>query len=109
MRVILWYRVPSAQLQPLAETYRQISEQIADAPGLVSNEFLHSFDDPGTVVVTSEWESHRQLQDWINSPGHRHTAPIRPYLDVGRDRPYETFAVLTSFRRRPVSGRPRGA
>ncbi|WP_066941464.1 antibiotic biosynthesis monooxygenase family protein [Microtetraspora fusca] len=97
VRVILWYRVPKEEVWPLADTYRKISEQLVGAPGMLGNELLHSQVDETTVMVTSHWESLRHLEEWVHSSSHRHTSPLRPYLDTGRDRPYETFTVISSF------------
>jgi heme-degrading monooxygenase HmoA len=97
VRVILWYRVPEPEVQSLAETYRQVSEQLVGTPGMLGNELLHSQNDATTVMVTSHWESYEHLQAWVHSSSHRHTSPLRPYLDTARDLPYETFTVLSAF------------
>ncbi|MFF5211988.1 antibiotic biosynthesis monooxygenase family protein [Streptosporangium sp. NPDC000396] len=97
VRVILWYRVPKEETQSLAETYRQVSEQLVGTPGMLSNELLHSQVDETTMMVTSHWESYQHLQEWVHSSSHRSTSPLRPYLDTAREQPYETFTVLSAF------------
>jgi heme-degrading monooxygenase HmoA len=97
VRVILWYRVHDEQVLDLAETYRMISKELVGTPGMLGNEFLRSKDESGVIVVTSYWESHQQLRDWVRSASHDKTAPLSPYLDRDREHPYETFDVLSAF------------
>ncbi|MFI6903497.1 antibiotic biosynthesis monooxygenase family protein [Nonomuraea sp. NPDC050394] len=97
VRVILWYRVPKEEVQPLSKTYQQISEQLVGTPGMLGNELLHSQVNETTMAVTSYWESAQHLQDWVHSSSHRHTSPLRPYLDTAREQPYETFTVVSAF------------
>ncbi len=97
VRVILWYRVPKEEVQPLADTYRQISEQLVGTPGMLGNELLRSQVNETTLMVTSHWESQWHLDRWVHSSSHRHTSPLRPYLDTGRQHPYETFNVISAF------------
>ncbi len=95
IRVILWYRTPERDVAGLAETYRQIGEHLAGTPGMVSSELLVSRDEPGVLMVTSRWRTEEDLQRWVHSDTHRHTTPLRPYLDTGRARPWETFSVVS--------------
>jgi heme oxygenase (mycobilin-producing) len=97
VRVILWYRVPSDDVARVAENYREISEQLVGVPGLISNELLQAVDRPEVVAVTSRWTSRRDLDEWVRSSSHRKTTPLRPYLDVERQPPYETFDVLSAY------------
>lgn len=97
VRVILWYRVPEEEVRPLTEIYRQVSEQLVGTPGMLGNELLHSQADKTAMLVTSRWESHQHLQDWVHSSSHRNTSPLRPYLDTAREQPYETFTVVSAF------------
>ncbi|MEU9507214.1 antibiotic biosynthesis monooxygenase family protein [Micromonospora sp. NPDC048170] len=95
VRVILWYRVPEGDVLSLADTYRRIGEHLAGTPGMVSSELLTSRDEPGVLMVTSRWRTEEDLRRWVHSDTHRHTTPLRPYLDTGRTRPWETFDVAS--------------
>jgi heme oxygenase (mycobilin-producing) len=97
VRVILWYRANDEQVRELADTYRTISQELVGTPGMLSNELLHSKDEPGVIMVTSYWESYELLQDWVRSASHDKTSPLRPYMDRAREHTYETFDVLSAY------------
>jgi heme-degrading monooxygenase HmoA len=79
-----------------------IARELRGTPGLLGSELLQACGDVGSVVVMSEWESMAAFRTWEEGATHRSTtAPLRPYQDRGRDRPFEIYEVAASAFGRP--------
>jgi heme-degrading monooxygenase HmoA len=79
--------------------YREISTALRGTPGLLGNELLREFGPAaGTFAVMSEWTSREAFQNWEQSRAHRDvTAPLRPYQDTSRGRPFALYEVVARY------------
>jgi heme-degrading monooxygenase HmoA len=101
IRVLVWYRCPSADPDDLVAAFHAIGTQLAGVTGLLRSELLQARREEGSLVVMSEWESPEAFAAWEASVGHRPTtAPLRPYLDTTRAYPFEWYQVLASLQPR---------
>ncbi|MGC4769688.1 antibiotic biosynthesis monooxygenase family protein [Micromonospora sp. DT44] len=74
--------------------YEESSARMAGTPGLLSNELHQGISDPRSFAVVSRWAGWPDFAAWESSPGHRdQTAPLRPFRDHTRPRPFEVFRV----------------
>ncbi|GAA0297211.1 antibiotic biosynthesis monooxygenase [Streptomyces polychromogenes] len=100
VRVLVHARAPEGEegAQAVSAAYHRISEALRGTPGLLGNELLHSRVDGRNFVVMSEWESPEAFQAWEQGPGHRSTtAPLRPYQDASRGRPFDVLTVSARY------------
>jgi heme-degrading monooxygenase HmoA len=81
------------------KAYHQISAALAGVPGLLGNELLREVGSgESTFVVMSEWESMSAFQRWEQGVDHRGTtAPLRPYQDSRRGRPFALYEVTATY------------
>ncbi|MEU7024553.1 antibiotic biosynthesis monooxygenase [Streptomyces sp. NPDC046203] len=78
--------------------YHETSRRMAGTPGLLGNELLHALGDPRSYVVVSRWSSWESFTAWEGGAGHKEqTAPLRPFRDTTRDRPFEIYRELASY------------
>ena len=97
-RVLIWHRAPVDDPDAVRRAYEQISSRLAGTPGLLGNELLRGVDDPGRLVVMSEWESLAAFKAWEQTAEHRpSTSALRPYQDRDRDRFFEVYEVTAAF------------
>ncbi|MGW2425635.1 antibiotic biosynthesis monooxygenase family protein [Streptomyces sp. NPDC001709] len=99
-RVLVHARVPedATGADAVTTAYHHISKALRGTPGLLGNELLRSRLDPRCFVVMSEWESLEAFQRWEQGPGHRETtAPLRPYQDASRGRPFDVLTVSERY------------
>ncbi|RSM44884.1 antibiotic biosynthesis monooxygenase [Amycolatopsis balhimycina DSM 5908] len=83
----------------VGRAYHEISAALRGTPGLLGNELLREFgNDDGGFAVMSEWVDRDAFQAWEQGPGHRDvTAPLRPYQDTGRGRPFGLYEVVARY------------
>lgn len=100
VRVLIYALAPEDGPGPAAVTtaYHRISEALLGTPGLLGNELLHSRIDERRFVVMSEWASLTAFQRWEQGPDHQKTtAPLRPYQDASRGRPFDILTVSARY------------
>lgn len=98
VRVLVYARAPGSHPAAVAETYHQISRELAETPGMISNELLRSTSDPRGFVVMSEWESLAAFHAWELRPEHRVlTAPLRPLHDREPAIPFGIYEVTAAY------------
>lgn len=99
VRTILWYRAEGTGQADLEAAYHRVSQRVAGAKGLISNELLRSVFVPGEFAVASEWESIEAFRAWADDPAHRdHTSLLDDYREL--DRPggrYAVYEVAASY------------
>ncbi|MDW4905901.1 antibiotic biosynthesis monooxygenase [Streptomyces sp. ADMS] len=102
-RVLIWHRAPVDDPGAVARAYELISRELAGTPGLLGNELLRAAEDPGRLVVMSEWESLAAFKSWEETASHRpSTSPLRPYQDRDRERFFEVYEVTAAFVEAPT-------
>ncbi|MGI5171048.1 antibiotic biosynthesis monooxygenase family protein [Spirillospora sp. CA-253888] len=78
--------------------YHEASRRMRGTPGLVGNRLLASRADPRGYVVISRWTDWAAFTAWEGGAAHKdQTAPLRPFRDGGRDRPFEIFTELARY------------
>ncbi|MBV1935726.1 antibiotic biosynthesis monooxygenase [Streptomyces sp. BV286] len=71
---------------------------MAGTPGLLGNKLLHALADPHAHVVVSRWSDWEAFTAWESGGAHKEqTAPLRPFRDTGRDRPFEIYEELARY------------
>ncbi|GAA4608319.1 heme-degrading monooxygenase HmoA [Actinoplanes octamycinicus] len=74
--------------------YLESSRRMAGTPGLLGNELQQGVADRRSFAVVSRWSGWDEFATWERSPGHQEqTAPLRPFRDHSRARPFEVFRV----------------
>ncbi|WP_308406564.1 antibiotic biosynthesis monooxygenase family protein [Streptomyces sp. AC555_RSS877] len=88
------------------DAYHEASRRMAGTAGLLGNKLLHALGDPHAYVVVSRWSDWEAFTAWEGGPAHKdQTAPLRPFRDTGRDRPFEIYRELAHYGRdRAVTG-----
>lgn len=88
-----------ADAEGVERAYHQISAALQGTPGLLGNELLREFGRAdGGFVVLSEWESMAAFEAWEQGADHRTTtAPLRPYQDTSRGRPFGLYEVIARY------------
>jgi heme-degrading monooxygenase HmoA len=98
VRVLVWHRATPETGLYVVDAYHGISNALAGTPGLLRNELLRAPTDAASLVVASEWESMAAFQAWEQGPDHRDTtAPLRPYRDRERARPFDILEVVAAY------------
>ncbi|MFJ2578122.1 antibiotic biosynthesis monooxygenase family protein [Kitasatospora aureofaciens] len=99
VRIMLFCKVPDGGSESeVEEAYHLISKTLAGTPGLLGNELLRSLIEDGAFAVMSEWESFDAFHHWDEGPAHKdQTAPLRPYQDPARPRPWEMYTVQAAY------------
>lgn len=99
VRIMLFCRVPAdGAASAVEEAYHLISKTLAGTPGLLGNELLHSMIEDDAFAVMSEWETFDAFHHWDEGPDHKdQTAPLRPFQDPSRPRPWEMYAVEAAY------------
>jgi heme-degrading monooxygenase HmoA len=78
--------------------YQQSSARMAGTPGLLGNELHQGVTDTRSFAVVSRWAAWADFAGWEASAGHREqTAPLRPFRDHTRERPFEVFRVTARY------------
>ncbi|MER5772339.1 antibiotic biosynthesis monooxygenase family protein [Streptomyces sp. NPDC001985] len=96
--MLIWHRAPVDEPDAVQRAYERISGGLAGTPGLLGNELLRGVDDPGRLVVMSEWESLAAFKAWERTADHRPaTSGLRRYQDRDRDRFFEIYEVTAAF------------
>lgn len=91
-RVMVFARIDPEDRPAFEAAFATVSRCVRGTPGHVTDELLHSEDDPGAYILLSEWESREAFLAWEDAPVHREaTTPMRPFWQ-GRveRRVYET-------------------
>ncbi|MEO3811818.1 antibiotic biosynthesis monooxygenase family protein [Sphaerisporangium sp. B11E5] len=98
VRVLLWYRAPDGGDAELVEAFHRISSKLRGTPGLISSELWRASHEPADFVVVSEWESRQVFETWERDAAHKEdTAPLRPYRDTRRERPFMLLDVVAAY------------
>lgn len=99
VRVLIYALAPDADRDGVEKAYHRISTALADVPGLLGNELLREVGgEEAGYLVMSEWESVSAFQRWEQGAGHRETtAPLRPYQDSRRGRPFALYEVRAEY------------
>ncbi|MFE9440813.1 antibiotic biosynthesis monooxygenase family protein [Streptomyces sp. NPDC006602] len=80
------------------EAYHEASRRMAGTTGLLGNKLLRALGDPHAYVVVSRWSDWEAFTAWEGGPAHKEqTAPLRPFRDTGRDRPFEIYRELAHY------------
>ena len=96
--VLIYAVAPEQGPGAVEEAYHRISRILAGTPGLLGNQLLREVDGDGGFVVLSRWESLAAFRDWESGAGHRDaTAPLRPYQDRRRGRPFGVYEVVAAY------------
>ncbi|MEW2044674.1 antibiotic biosynthesis monooxygenase [Streptomyces sp. NBC_00377] len=78
--------------------YHEASRRMAGTPGLLGNRLLHSVGDPRALVVVSRWSDWEAFESWERGEAHKEqTAPLRPFRDLERDRPFEIYREVAHY------------
>ncbi len=78
--------------------YHEASRQMAGTPGLLGNELLGAVDRPSCFLVVSRWADWESFAAWETGARHKEqTAPLRPFRDTGRERPFEIYRELARY------------
>jgi heme-degrading monooxygenase HmoA len=87
--------------EAVEKAYHQVSQDLAEVPGLLRNELLGSRHEPGRYVVMSEWRDLAAFRAWEQGPGHRDTtAPLRPLQDHEQRGVFGVYEVQAEYRQR---------
>jgi heme oxygenase (mycobilin-producing) len=99
VRVVIYAVEPETEVGAVEEAYHKISTALVGVPGLLGNELLREVgQQPARFVVMSEWESMAAFQAWEQGADHRlTTAPLRPYQDSSRGRPFGLYEVAAEY------------
>lgn len=99
VRVVVYQAaVDEEQLAAVRAAYHEVSERLADVPGMLGNELLRNPFDPSALAVMSRWESLAAFQKWEAGAGHREdTAPLRPYRDTRTPAPFAVYEVDAAY------------
>ncbi|WP_327085932.1 antibiotic biosynthesis monooxygenase [Nonomuraea sp. NBC_01738] len=96
LRVLLYHRTEDPA--GIESGYHVVSRRLAQVPGMVGNELLHSVHQPGEYLVVSSWESLEAFTTWEQGPDHRQqTSPLRPFRDTVTSRPFGLYRVLGTY------------
>ncbi|TMR06714.1 antibiotic biosynthesis monooxygenase [Nonomuraea turkmeniaca] len=98
VRVLLWYRASEGEEQQLIDAFHAISGTLRGTPGLLGSELWRPAHDTADFVVVSEWESRQAFETWERGSAHKaDTAPLRPYRDPRRERPFMLLDVVAAY------------
>lgn len=96
VEVVLYHR--SDDEEAVVTAYHEASRRMAGTPGLLGNQLLRAVGDTRSFTVVSRWADWSAFTAWEGSAGHKdQTAPLRPYRDFGRERPFEVYQVAASY------------
>jgi len=101
VRVLIHALAPDSDTGGVGRAYHKISAALAGVPGLLGNELLREVgSDEPRFVVMSEWESMSAFLCWEQGVDHRlTTAPLRPYQDSRRGKPFALYEVTAQYLR----------
>lgn len=85
-RVVFLIRVPSARTGEFLRAYQDIRHLVANGvPGHIADQVCQSGRDPEQWLITSEWESLEDFENWERDPAHRElVAPMRACFEDAR-------------------------
>ncbi|MFI5495819.1 antibiotic biosynthesis monooxygenase family protein [Actinoplanes sp. NPDC051859] len=96
LRVLVYHATEDAA--GIRKAYHDVSGVLADVPGMLGNELLHSVPDPTGFVVVSRWADLAAFREWEQGPAHRaSTAPLRPFRDTRMAMPFGVYEVEASY------------
>jgi heme oxygenase (mycobilin-producing) len=96
--VLIYAVAPENAPAAVTTAYHSISETLAGTPGLLGNQLLRAVNEDGAFVVLSSWTSLAAFREWESGTGHRGaTAPLRPYQDQRRGKPFGIYEVVASY------------
>ncbi|GHD93808.1 antibiotic biosynthesis monooxygenase family protein [Streptomyces naganishii] len=99
VRVVVYQAaLDEGQLAAVRAAYHEVSERLAEVPGMLGNELLRSPLDPTALAVMSRWESLEAFRAWEAGAEHREdTAPLRPYRDTRTAVPFAVYEVDAAY------------
>jgi heme-degrading monooxygenase HmoA len=84
IRATLTMKVKSGREDDFERAWREIADTVRRAPGNIRQALLRDPDDPGSFVVTSDWESRDAFGRFERSPEQDElTAPLRELRQSG--------------------------
>lgn len=96
IRVLVYHATDNIRL--INDAYHQVSRKMANVPGMLGNELLHSLPDPTGFVVMSRWASIEAFQQWEQGPDHLNTtALLRPFRDPRMTTPFGIYRVTAAY------------
>ncbi|GAA3501779.1 antibiotic biosynthesis monooxygenase [Streptomyces prasinosporus] len=106
---VVLHHLADAPEQVLA-AYHRVSRRMAGTPGLLGNRLMTAVDDPRRFVVVSRWADWDSFAAWEGGTAHKdQTAPLRPFRDTARARPFEIYRELAGYgAAHPVTPTPGG-
>jgi heme-degrading monooxygenase HmoA len=98
-RIIVFYRAPEEDPSVVERVYHEVSAEMKDTAGLLTNVLLRDVMEPSSYVVVSEWVDLVAFGAWDKSPGHRRTTPLDPYqdLDSSHRKSFGVYEVVASY------------
>ncbi|MEU1180036.1 antibiotic biosynthesis monooxygenase [Streptomyces sp. NPDC005820] len=88
----------SDDVRQVERAYHEASRRMAGTPGLLGNRLLHAVGDPRALVVVSRWSDWEAFEAWERGAAHKEqTAPLRPFRDLERDRPFEIYREVAHY------------
>lgn len=95
VRVLLYHLVDDAD--GVEAAYHEVSNALADVPGLLGNELLRSVHDARVFLVISTWLDRESFDRWEQGTGHKaSTAPLRPYRDIANPQALGVYQVVAA-------------
>ncbi|MDA3647673.1 antibiotic biosynthesis monooxygenase [Saccharopolyspora indica] len=96
VRVLIYHQADDAGT--VEGAYREVSRRLAEVPGMLGNELLHSAFDRTGFVVLSRWADLAAFQEWERGAEHRDsTAPLRPFRDTRLEVPFGVYEVRATY------------
>lgn len=100
----------SDDAERVVSAYHEASRRMAGTPGLLGNRLLRAVGDPRALVVVSRWSDWDAFAAWEGGAAHKEqTAPLRPFRDLERDRPFEIYRELARYEGGHPQSAPEGA
>jgi heme-degrading monooxygenase HmoA len=86
-------KVKAGREAEFESAWKKIAEQVRGTPGVLRQALARDPDDPGTFMVTSDWENREAFTRFERSPEQDDlTAPLRDLRESGRMVVYELTA-----------------
>ena len=105
VEVVLYHRCDDEDR--IVAAYHESSSRLAGTPGLLSDHLMRSSADPGVFTVVSRWRDQAAFLAWEEGAAHKEqTAPLRPFRDLARPKPFEVNVVLSAHEAVVGTGAP---
>jgi heme-degrading monooxygenase HmoA len=85
VRASLYMKVKAGRGEDFEEVWRQIAQEVKQAPGNMRQALTRDPEDADSFVVTSDWESREAFREFETSPEQDDlTAPLRDLRESAR-------------------------